>query len=111
MQIETDRQGAVTVLKPRGPLVQKDAEALRDKGMETITSTLGRMVLDASAVAYIDSAGIEALLDLADELSNAGQALKLCGVNETIREVLELTDVASQFEHFEDIPTAVRSFL
>lgn len=111
MQIDTDRQGAVTVLKPRGPLVQKDAEALRQKGMDTIAATLGRVIIDASAVAYLDSEGIEALLDLADELSSAGQTLKLCAVNETIREVLDLTEVASEFEHFEDVPSAVRSFL
>lgn len=111
MQIELERQGAVTILRPRGPLVQKDADVLRQKGLEAIGASLGRVVIDASSVAYLDSAGVEALLDLADELANAGQVLKLCTANETLREVFELTDTDSQFEHFEDVPAAVRSFL
>ena len=40
-----------------------------------------------------------------------GRALKLCAVNKTIRQVLELTALVSQFEHFEDVNSAVRSFL
>ena len=32
-------------------------------------------------------------------------------VEDTVREVLELTDLASHFEHFHDANTAVRSFL
>ncbi len=111
MQIDIERQGAVTILRPRGPLVQKDADSLRQKGLDAIGGSLGRVVIDASAVAYLDSAGIEALLDLADELASAGQVLKLCAVNETVREVFEVTDTDAQFEHFEDVPAAVRSFL
>ncbi|HZW11477.1 MAG TPA: STAS domain-containing protein [Phycisphaerales bacterium] len=111
MQIDVERQGAVTILRPRGPLVQKDADALRQKGLDAIGGALGRVVIDAAQVAYLDSSGIEALLDLADELANAGQVLKLCGVNETVREVFEVTETDSQFEHFEDVPAAVRSFL
>lgn len=111
MQIETERQGAVTVLKPRGPLVAADADVLRQAGADAIAQSMGRMVIDASAIVYLDSSGIESLFDLADELANAGQVLKLCGSNETVREVLELTETAVMFEHFEDVPSAVRSFL
>jgi len=111
MQIETERQGAVMVLKPRGPLVAKDAGILRDKGSDAIAESMGRMVIDASAIVYLDSNGIEALLDLADELADAGRVLKLCGSNETVREVLEITETSAMFEHFEDVSSAVRSFL
>jgi anti-anti-sigma regulatory factor len=44
-------------------------------------------------------------------MSGAGQSLKLCSVNKTIREVLELTDLAAQFDQFDDATSAVRSFL
>lgn len=111
MQIESERQGAVTVLKPRGPLIAEDADALRLRGADTIADSMGRMVIDASAIVYVDSRGIESLLELADELADAGRVLKLCGVNETVREVLELTETAGAFEHYEDVTAAVRSFL
>jgi len=95
VKIREHQKGAVTVLKPDGPLTEADAEALRSRLMEALREKLGRIVLDASAVPYVDSK----------------QALKLCSVNETVRQVLELTGVSSQFEHFEDTNSAVRSFL
>lgn len=111
MQIETERQGAVTVLTPRGPVVAEDADVLRSQGSRAIAESMGRMVINASAVVYVDSRGIEALLDLADELADAGRVLKLCACNETVREVLEITETSAMLEHFEDVPSAVRSFL
>jgi anti-sigma B factor antagonist len=79
--------------------------------MTTLGASLGRFVVDMSAVPYVDSKGLEALVEITEEMSRSGQALRLCAPNKTMREVLELTDLASQFDHFEDTNTAVRSFL
>ncbi len=51
------------------------------------------------------------LVEVTEEMGRSGQALRMCGANKTVREVLELTDLASHFEHFQDANTAVRSFL
>jgi anti-anti-sigma regulatory factor len=53
----------------------------------------------------------EALVEVTQELAPGGKTLKLCAVNETLQQVLELTDLASQFEQFEDANSAIRSFL
>jgi anti-anti-sigma factor len=111
MEIHEQRHGAVLVLKPQGALVADDAAMFRQRVLNALGPTLGRVVVDTTAIPYADSAGLEALLDITEDLARSGQALKLCGVNETLREVLELTDLASQFDHFEDVHTAVRSFL
>ena len=111
MQIESERQGAVTVLKPRGPLVAEDADALRLRGSDTIAASLGRMGSEAAACVFVARRGIESPLARADERADAGRVLKLCGVNETVREVLELTETGGAFEHYEDVTAAVRSFL
>ncbi len=84
---------------------------LKKKLMATLGASLGRFVLDMSAIPYVDSKGLEALVEVTEEMSRSGQALRLCAPNKTVREVLELTDLASQFDHFEDTNTAVRSFL
>ena len=111
MRIHEQRSGAVTVLKPEGPLLEADAAVLKKKLMATLGASLGRFVLDMSAIPYVDSRGLEALVEVTEEMSRSGQALRLCAPNKTVREVLELTDLASQFDHFEDTNTAVRSFL
>jgi anti-anti-sigma factor len=111
MEIKEQQCGAVTVLRPEGPLKGEDADAFRRQVIERHAATLGRCVVDASAMQYVDSQGLEALVEANDEVAQTGQALKLCGVNETVRQVLELTQLASRFEHFADVNAAVRSFL
>src|SRR3954468_17489512 len=111
MRINEQRSGAVTVLKPEGPLLEADAAAFKQKLTATLAASLGRFVIDMSAVPYVDSKGLEALVEVTEEMSRGGQALRLCCANKTIREVLEIADLASMFEHFEDTNTAVRSFL
>ena len=111
MEIQETRQGAVTVLKPCGALCGPDAEQFKAVVAEVMASSLGRFVVDASAIPLADSRGLEVLAEAADELGQSGQALRLCGTGETLREVLELTDLAACFEHYQDVGTAVRSFL
>ena len=59
----------------------------------------------------VDSRGLETLVEVTEEMSDRGQVLKLCGANKTVREVLELTELAALFDLFEDAGSAARSFL
>lgn len=111
MEIQESRQGAVTCVKPIGPIVQADAEQFRRHAAEVRTRSLGRFVVDLSAVPFVDSQGLESLVGLTDELSEGGQALRLCGASEVLREVFDLTGLADLFEHYLDVNSAVRSFL
>ncbi|MHC4219424.1 MAG: STAS domain-containing protein [Planctomycetota bacterium] len=111
MEILERKHGAVAVVKPVGALIHPDVDELRGRMQELRSSSMGRLVLDASAVAYVDSRGLETLVDITDQLASVGQALKICGANEILREVLELTELSSRFEHFADVNAAVRSFL
>jgi len=111
VQIDEQQHGAVTVLRPRGPITGDDAEAFAGRLEQTLRRTLGRFLIDASAVAFLDSRGLESLADASEQLAESGLALKMCATNETVREVLDLTDVASRIEQFEDVNSAVRSFL
>ena len=111
MKILEQRQGAVTVLKPEGALVESCAAAFKQRIRHALGESMGRFVVDLSAVPFVDSAGLEALVELTEEMGKSGQAMRLCAANKTVREVLELTDLTSLFDHFEDANTAVRSFL
>lgn len=111
MDILENSHGAVLVLKPIGALVEADATAFLAKAMDAATRTLGRLVVDVSAVPYVDSRGVEALLELTEKLGEGGRPLKLCLTPATLRQVLELTGWIEAFEMCDDVPTAVRSFL
>ncbi len=111
MELQESKYGAVTVLKPAGPLVGEDSEQFKLKLIELLASSMGRCVVDASDMPYVDSQGLEALVDANDEVASTGHSLKLCGLSDTVRQVLDLTELSSHFEHFADVNTAVRSFL
>ena len=111
MELLTQQRGAVMIVRPMGPLTASEVEAFRAKVRELIRENLGRVVIDASALPYVDSGGLECLADVAAELAQGGKGLKLFSANQTIRQVIELTGLAPQFEHFDDANSAVRSFL
>lgn len=111
MEILEQRQGAVTVVKPRGPLVGTDADMFKEKLVEALDRSLGRLVLDAADVPFVDSRGLEVLKEATEELSRSGQALRVCGANETLREVLDITGLSELFEQYQDVNSGVRSFL
>ena len=111
MKLNQTRHGAVTLLKPEGPLVENDAAEFDKAARVTLTTTLGRFVVDMTAVPFVDSKGLEALLGLTESLEESGRVLKLCNVNKTVRQVFELTEIDSLFDHFDDTNSAVRSFL
>lgn len=111
MEIREQRHGAVTVLRPIGPLVAADAKGFSARLEQSLKASLGRFALDLSAIPFVDSGGLEALLAASDAVSNTGRVLKVCGVTDTVREVIDLTELTSAFEFYEDVEGAARSFL
>lgn len=111
MQIERSSHGAVTVLKPRGSVALDEADLLRTTLLESVRASMGRCVVDFSSTSFIDSRGLETLVDVGEELSSRGQALRVCGVSATIAEVLELTGVTAHLDRYDSVQSAVRSFL
>jgi anti-sigma B factor antagonist len=111
MDILTTSQGAVTVLKPNGPLAAADADGFSKLALAEAVKQQGRIVVDATAVPFLDSRGIEVLIDVSEAMGQSGRALKLCGANQTVRRVLEITGWAGSLEFFDDVNAGVRSFL
>ncbi len=111
MRIDEQVRGAVTFLRPDSAIAQQDSAAFKKKLVEAARRSMGRCVVDASAVPFMDSAALEALLDATEELGSAGRVLKLCGLSETVRECLELTGLAGRFDIYADGVSAARSFL
>jgi anti-anti-sigma factor len=111
VEIRTQQHGAVKAIVPQGAICQGDAAAFENEVARELQSNMGRCVVDLSATPFVDSQGLEAMLNLTERLGDAGRLLKLCGVGDTVREILNVTDLADQFELYEDVGAAVRSFL
>jgi anti-sigma B factor antagonist len=69
-----------------------------------------RIVLDCSQVRYIDSAGVEMMLDCLEEAMKRDGDLKLAALSPESEVILELMRVARVFEAYATSDEAVRSF-
>ena len=111
MKVAIEKCGGVAVVKPDGPITWANADEIKAELRASIGKNLGRIVLDASFVSHVDSKGLGLLVEVTQELGQSGKSLKLCCVNETVKQVIELTGLSPLFEHFKDVNSAVRSFL
>ncbi len=111
MTLEEQSIGAVTVLRPIGPMANnEDSQQFLEQSAKLVRKSLGRFVLDASELAYVDSTGLEALVDVAELLNNFGHALKVSGMSETLSETIRVTHTNESFEPFVQLQDAVRSY-
>jgi anti-anti-sigma factor len=80
----------------------------------TVTSLIStgerRVLLDLSAVVYVDSATIGCLMDLYRQASTAGGVLKLAGVQKRVETMLTMTGAQNFLEIHADEAAAVKSF-
>ena len=91
MHITTRTHGEVTVVALAGNL-DSNTSPQAQQALEGILEGGGRkLVVDFTALDYISSAGLRVLLGAAKRLSAAGGALRLFGLNETVREVFDIS--------------------
>jgi anti-anti-sigma factor len=103
-----DRSGSpgVAVLALLGDLDMSAAGALRGRIEEAAAGDA--LVLDLSAVGFIDSAILKELLRARSELDLRGVRVVLAGVPEPVRRLLDLTRTYELFETAPDAAAALR---
>jgi len=110
MKIDTQSHGTVAVVTPHAPLAGDEVEQFRNALSLAIDQRGGRVVLNMGDVPYLDSRGIEALLELCTAQPVAGERPRLAALTETCREALDLTDVLASLAVFDTVDSAIRSF-
>ena len=98
----TGTQDGERVLRLNGPLLLSNLFEFQSKAR---TDNSQNLILDFSNVPYIDSAGIGALVGAYVSRQNGdGRTLTLVGVNQRVRQALQVTHV-EQFFKFSEAPT------
>jgi anti-anti-sigma factor len=111
MNLTTDRNQNVAVVRVNEtrlmyPILADFASTITS----LITGGDKRLLLDLSAVTYVDSATIGCLMDLYRQASAAGGALKLSGVQKRVETMLSMTGAQNFLEIHPDEASAIRSF-
>lgn len=69
-----------------------------------------KVLIDLSAVNYVDSASIGCFMDLYRQASTSGGSLKLAGVQKRVETMLTMTGAHNFLQMFPDEASALRSF-
>lgn len=110
MEIVEEKVQNVWVLKPLGRIDASCSGLVKDKVLSMIDDNKIRLLLDFTAVDFIDSSGLGTLVSCLNTINKAGGALKLCSFQENPKHVFEMTRLDRVFEVFEDCDEAIGSF-
>ena len=108
MQISERHLDKITVFDVSGDVDLATSPVLRKALLREFRELrVPRVVLNFKAVRYIDSSGVASLVEGLKVSRDVGSRLILCGLNTTVREVLQLSKLIRIFEVFENEEQAV----
>lgn len=111
MKIDTRHSGGVTILEPKGKITIGVGDvALRDAVGDALEAGSRNILVDLGSVSTIDSSGIGELVSAYTTVSNRGGKLKLCNLPDKVTDILQITQLISVFEVFDDEREGVDSF-
>ncbi len=110
MQLNVESVDGVTVVRLVGEHL--DASNSGDFKAEAMPVLAGQrqVVLDLSAVEFVDSSGLGAILSCLRMLNAHQGDLKLCGMAKPVRVLFELVRMHRIFDIFETLDEAIASF-
>ncbi len=110
MPVSVERYNQVGVLTVGGELDHDAAEAMRALLREQVDQNhLADFVVELSACPFINSQGLEALLELKKTTEDLFGQLKLVGLDENCRQILEITRLAHRFQCQADLESALKT--
>ena len=111
VKLSTRQVGDVTVIDVAGRItLGEGASALRDALRELVKNNHKHILLNLKDVSYIDSSGIGELVSAFTTITNQGGRLKLLGLTNRVKDLLQITKLYTVFDVHEDEAHAVRSF-
>lgn len=91
MDVSTRTEQDVTIVAFAGNLDSNTSPVAQQTLDGVLAGGAKKLVIDFAALDYISSAGLRVLLGAAKKLQGSGGALRLFGLNDTVREVFEIS--------------------
>jgi len=110
LRISTRQVEDVIIVDCYGHLVFGDETTLLRDEVKALFRTNPRMVLNLRDLAFLDSSGMGALIELFTSAQRSGGCVKLANISKHIRDALTITKLILVFEVFPDEFAAVASF-
>jgi anti-sigma B factor antagonist len=108
--VTTLRPNGVAIVRPVGRIDAHTALTFKDRLSEVIDFGNPWLVLDLSAVTFLDSTGLGSLVSSLKRAEAAGGDLRLAQVPQTVRMTLELTSLQARLVRYATIADALSTY-
>lgn len=99
--------GDISVVTPDGErLTAANSTHFKESVVAHVEDGHSRLVVDMSAVSFVDSAGLGALVGVLKRIGNRGDIV-VCGLADSVRQMFELTRMNRIFTEYPDRETAI----
>ena len=111
MKIEVRHVRGVAILEPHGKITIGTGDIqLRDAVLDSLEAGALNILLDFQYVSTIDSSGIGEMVSAYTTVTNRRGKLKLLKLSPKVLDVLQITELITVFDVYEDEDEAVDSF-
>lgn len=107
LKVETRQLDGVTVVSCHGRIILGEESAGMRETLKRALTSSRQLVLDLSGVSYIDSSGLGTLVGVYSSARAAGADIKLAGLNQRLRDLLQITKLVTVFEVYDTVQQAV----
>ena len=109
MHIREDLIEDICILTPEDRIDSTTCSVLEGALNERVDAGQTTLVVDFNEVSFVSSAGLRVLLLIARKLNPQKGKLLICGLNETVHEVFEVSGFVRLFSIFSDVHEAIKS--
>lgn len=109
MKLSYEDYENLSIVTLSGEFTADDEDAFRRAMTDRLGNGTRHLVFDVECLEQIDSAGLEALLWIQQQLNRQGGQMRLVKVDPHIKTIFMITRLERRFEQFDKVELAVRS--
>jgi anti-sigma B factor antagonist len=109
MKLSYEDHDIISVVTISGELTADQADAFRRSMTDRFTAGARSIVLQLEHLEMIDSAGLEMMLWLIDEVTDRNGFLRLVKPDDSIRKILHITRLERRFNIHDSVESAAKS--
>ena len=111
MQLEVDEKADVRIVRVKeAKLTYPNLSAFFAEVRQLVEGGTRKLIIDLSAVTYIDSASIGCLMDIYRLMQDRGGAVKLAGVQPRVETMISMTGVHKLIDLHREEGAAIQAF-
>jgi anti-sigma B factor antagonist len=110
MELSINENNGVKVIQIEGNLDTSTSPKAETQINDMINNGELKMVIDLSGAGFVSSAGLRVFLSTAKQVTAKGGAVKFCGANEVVQEILDISGFSGILDVKPSLDDALSTF-